>query len=72
MKTKWGSCATASNRLLFNIELAKKPMECIEYIIIHELVHLLERKHNKNFVLLMDRFMPEWRVQKKILNELPL
>ena len=72
MKTKWGSCAAASNRLLFNIELAKKPMECIEYIVIHELVHLLERKHNKNFILLMNRFMPEWRVQKKILNELPI
>ncbi|AWG22902.1 metal-dependent hydrolase [Flavobacterium faecale] len=72
MKTKWGSCTTTTNRLLFNIELAKKPLECIEYIVVHELVHLLERKHNKNFVLLMDRFMPEWRVQKKILNELPL
>lgn len=72
MKTKWGSCAAASNRLLFNIELAKKPMDCIEYIVIHELVHLLERKHNKNFILLMNILMPDWRVQKKILNELPL
>lgn len=72
MKTKWGSCAAESNRLLFNMELVKKPIECIEYIVIHELVHLLERKHNKNFILLMDRFMPNWRVQKKILNELPI
>lgn len=72
MKTKWGSCAASSNRLLFNIELAKKPLECVEYIVIHELVHLLERKHNKNFILLMNRFMPDWRVQKKILNELPI
>lgn len=71
MKTKWGSCTT-SNKLLFNIELAKKPMDCIEYIVVHELVHLLERKHNKNFIVLMDRFMPDWRVQKKILNELPI
>ncbi len=72
MKTKWGSCAAESNRLLFNIELAKKPIDCIEYIVIHELVHLLERKHNKNFIILMDRFLPNWRVQKKILNELPI
>lgn len=72
MKTKWGSCSSDSNRLLFNIELAKKPIACIEYIVVHELVHLLERKHNKNFVILMDKFLPNWRVQKKILNELPL
>lgn len=72
MKTKWGSCSTTTKRLLFNIELAKKPITCIEYIVVHELVHLLERKHNKNFIILMDRFLPSWRVQKKILNELPL
>lgn len=72
MKTKWGSCSTTTKRLLFNIELAKKPIACIEYIVVHELVHLLERKHNKNFIILMDRFLPNWRVQKKILNDLPL
>ena len=58
--------------LWFNIELAKKPIDCIEYIVAHELVHLLERNHNKNFIILMDKFLPSWRVQKKILNELPL
>lgn len=72
MKTKWGSCAIRTQRLWFNIELAKKPIECIEYIVVHELVHLLENNHNKNFVILMNKYLPNWRVQKKILNELPL
>lgn len=72
MKTKWGSCNIEKRMLWFNIELAKKPVECIEYIVVHELVHLLERNHNKNFIILMDKFLPNWRVQKKILNELPL
>lgn len=72
MKTKWGSCVTGNQHLWFNIELAKKPLDCIEYIVVHELVHLIERHHNKNFILLMDRYLPGWRVQKKILNELPI
>lgn len=72
MKTKWGSCAVDNSRLWFNIELAKKPLECIEYVVVHELVHLLERHHNKRFVLLMDQYFPSWRTQKKLLNELPL
>lgn len=72
MKTKWGSCSSETKRLLFNIELAKKPTACIEYIVVHELVHLIERKHNKNFIILMNKYLPNWRVQKKILNELPL
>lgn len=72
MKTKWGSCNIEKRMLWFNIELAKKPIDCIEYIIVHELIHLFERNHNKNFIILMDRFLPSWRVQKKILNELPL
>lgn len=72
MKTKWGSCAVNTNRLWFNIELAKKPLDCIEYIVVHELVHLLEKNHNKNFILLMNKYLPNWQVQKKVLNELPL
>src|SRR5690606_11211552 len=72
MKTKWGSCASDQGRVWFNVELAKKPVACIEYVVVHELVHLLERHHNKRFVLLMDRFYPAWRTQKKLLNELPL
>lgn len=72
MKTKWGSCNNTEGNIWFNIELAKKPKECIEYIVVHELVHLLERNHNKRFVLLMDQLLPDWRERKKQLNELPL
>ena len=72
MKTKWGSCTADQQKLWFNIELAKKPVECIEYIVVHELVHLLERNHNKNFIILMDKYLPNWRVQKQILNSLPI
>lgn len=72
MKTKWGSCNIEKRILWFNIELAKKPIDCIEYIVVHEMVHLMERNHNKNFIILMDKFLPNWRVQKKILNDLPL
>ena len=55
MKTKWGSCAVNNNRLWFNIELAKKPLECIEYIVVHEMVHLLEKNHNKNFYFINEQ-----------------
>jgi len=72
MKTKWGSCSIEKRMLWFNIELAKKPIDCIEYIVVHEMIHLIERHHNKNFILLMDKYLPGWRTQKKILNELPL
>ena len=72
MKTKWGSCNIEKRMLWFNIELAKKPIDCVEYIVVHEMVHLLERNHNKNFIILMDKFLPNWRIQKKILNGLPL
>jgi predicted metal-dependent hydrolase len=72
MKTKWGSCTTEHKKLWFNIELAKKPLVCIEYIVVHEMVHLYERNHNKNFIILMDRYLPNWRIQKRILNELPI
>lgn len=72
MKTKWGSCAINNERVWFNIELAKKPIECVEYVVVHELVHILERYHNKRFIMLMDQYYPNWRTQKKVLNELPL
>lgn len=72
MKTKWGSCSIEKRMLWFNIELAKKPIDCVEYIVVHELVHLLERNHNKNFIILMDKYLPNWHLQKKILNEIPL
>jgi predicted metal-dependent hydrolase len=72
MKSKWGSCSTERKYLWFNIELAKKPLECIEYIVVHEMTHLLERRHNDRFILLLDRYLPNWKVYKKILNELEL
>lgn len=72
MKTKWGSCTTDIGNVWFNIELAKKPKECIEYIVVHEMVHLIERNHNKMFIILMDKYLPNWRLQKRLLNELPL
>ena len=68
MKTKWGTCTIASSRIWLNLELAKKSEHCLEYIIAHEMVHLLERKHNDRFVEYMDKFMPKWRIYKDELN----
>ena len=64
MRTKWGTCNTEAKRIWLNLELAKKPKECVEYIIVHELVHLLERNHNKRFVKLLNQFMPKWRFHR--------
>jgi len=61
MKTRWGTCNVRARRVWLNLELAKKPVECLEYVIVHELVHLLERSHNQRFKGLMDRFLPDWR-----------
>lgn len=72
MKTKWGSCAIERRFLWFNLELAKKPADCIEYVIVHEMAHLLERHHNTNFIQILDHYLPSWRMQKSRLNELPL
>ncbi|MCR9454035.1 M48 family metallopeptidase [Vibrio alginolyticus] len=72
MKTKWGSCNIQAKRLWLNLELAKKPPECLEYILVHELVHLLERHHNERFRALMDKNMPDWRERRSLLNSLPL
>jgi Predicted metal-dependent hydrolase len=72
MKTKWGSCNISAKRILLNLELAKKSPECLEYILVHELVHLHERHHNENFLALMDRFMPKWRLSRDVLRNEPL
>lgn len=72
MKTKWGSYSRVTSRVWFNLELAKRPPQCLEYIMVHELVHSLERHHNKRFVALMDGFMPRWRQYRDMLNETPL
>ncbi len=72
MKTKWGSCNHQARTIRLNTELAKKPPDCLEYIVVHELVHLLEPTHNARFVALMDRFMPEWNFHRQTLNRLPV
>lgn len=72
MKTKWGSCNTDAARTLFNLELAKKPYECLEYIVVHELVHLLIRTHNDEFKALMDLHVPDWKQRKVLLKDQPL
>src|SRR5665648_253515 len=66
--TRWGTCNTNTGKLWFNLQLAKKSPECLEYIILHELVHLIEKKHNERFVSLMDKYMPMWREVKTTLN----
>lgn len=68
MKTRWGTCNTRARRIWLSLELAKKPARCLEYVIVHEMVHLLERLHNKRFYALMDHFMPEWRTIRQELN----
>ncbi|MGH9322365.1 MAG: M48 family metallopeptidase [Vicinamibacteria bacterium] len=72
MKTKWGSCNHKTCTIRLNTELAKKPAECLEYIVVHELVHLLDPTHNARFVALMDRFMPKWQFHRQVLNRLPV
>lgn len=72
MRTKWGACNIESKRIWINLELAKKPSICLEYIVVHELVHLHERHHNDRFVALMNKFMPKWRQYRDELNKLPV
>lgn len=72
MKTKWGTCNIQKKRILVNLELAKKPVQCLEYIIVHELVHLLERLHNEWFLAYMDKFLPRWKYYREELNKLPV
>jgi predicted metal-dependent hydrolase len=72
MRTKWGSCNPQTKRININLELAKKPPECLEFILVHELVHLLERHHNERFVSLMDMYLPNWRLHRDLLKSLPL
>ena len=68
MKTKWGTCNAKAKRIWLNTELAKKPIELIEYVLIHEMVHLLERNHNEKFIASMDKFAPKWRHLREELN----
>lgn len=72
MKTKWGSCNYTARTIRFNTELAKKPPEYLEYVVVHEMIHMLEPSHNGRFVALMDRFMPQWKFYREELNRLPI
>lgn len=72
MKTKWGSCNPLRRTIRLNTELAKKPRECLEYVVAHELVHLDERRHGPRFVAALDRLLPQWRQTRDALNRLPL
>ena len=72
MKTKWGSCSTNSKRVWLNLELIKKPPACIEYIVVHELIHLVERHHNNAFITRMDSLLPSWHSTRQELNKQPL
>ena len=72
MKTKWRSCNSRARSIRLNTDLAKKPVECLEYILVHEMVHMLEPTHNAQFVARMDRLMPHWRVRREQLNQLPV
>jgi hypothetical protein len=72
MKTKWGSCNAKSKSIRLNTDLAKKPCECLEYIVVHEMAHMLETTHNRHFIALMDQFIPKWRFYRDQLNQLPV
>lgn len=72
MKTKWGSCNSAGRSIRLNTDLARKPRECLEYIVVHEMCHLVEPTHNARFIAIMDRVMPRWHGHRDALNRLPL
>ncbi|MEM6611702.1 MAG: SprT family zinc-dependent metalloprotease [Cyanobacteria bacterium P01_C01_bin.72] len=71
MKTRWGTCNTRAKRIWLNLELVKKPQHCLEYVIVHELVHLLERQHNERFWGYVSQFMPQWQEYQRELNHFP-
>jgi predicted metal-dependent hydrolase len=69
MKTRWGSCNTRTRRIWLNLVLIKKPITCLEYVIVHEMIHLLEASHNARFYQLMDHFLPEWRAYQTLMSQ---
>jgi predicted metal-dependent hydrolase len=70
MKTRWGSCSIRARTIRLNLELAKKPPECLEYVLVHELAHLLEASHSHRFIAVMDKYLPQWRLIQPELNQL--
>lgn len=69
MTTKWGSCNTATRKIWLNLQLAKKPIECLEYVILHELAHLKVKNHGAEFVAILEQYMPNWRERRQDLND---
>lgn len=72
MKTRWGSCNSKAGTIRLNTDLAKKPLECLEYVTVHEMVHILEPTHNERFMALMNQLMPDWKQRRQTLNRLPV
>ena len=72
MTTRWGTCNTATKKIWLNLQLAKKPIDCLEYVILHELAHIKVRNHGEDFVNIMNLYMPYWREIRKKLNDLKL
>lgn len=69
MTTRWGTCNTNTRKIWLNLQLAKKPIECLEYVILHELAHLKVKNHGSEFIAILDQHMPQWRERKMLLNE---
>jgi predicted metal-dependent hydrolase len=67
MKTKWGTCNADARRIWLNVELAKKPVQCLEYVLVHELAHMIERNHNDRFISILDKHLPQWKVYREEL-----
>ena len=72
MRTRWGSCSVRNGRIWLSLELAKKPMRCLEYVVVHEMAHLIEPSHNRRFWGILDRYMPDWRMRRDELNRFPI
>jgi len=72
MKTRWGSCNRKVRRIWLNLELAKKPPECLEYVVVHEMAHLIEKGHGEKFIKLMNQYLPKWRFFREELNRFPV
>lgn len=72
MKTRWGTCNIQKKRVWLSLQLAKKPIECLEYVLVHELVHLIEKGHNNKFYALVEKFYPNWKAIRELLHEMPL
>ena len=72
MKTRWGSCNVRKGRIWLNLELAKKPMRCLEYVVVHEMAHLIDPSHSRRFWGILDRHMPDWRPRREELNRFPV